>query len=86
MDHHGHREDVLLSTRPASPPLDVAAPAFRTRLDSRELASSDIVVEEVPDSSSTNPLSSLERKGKGKVHHPRADEDEGAATRSFSVL
>jgi diacylglycerol kinase (ATP) len=80
MDHHGHREDVLLSARPASPPLDVAAPAFRVRLDSRELASSDIVVEEVPDSSSTNPLTSLERKGKGKVHHPRADEDEGRAS------
>lgn len=67
MDGHGG-EVLVASPRPASPPLDVVAPAFRVRLDSRELASSDIVVEETSSPSTLSSMALLEEKRKQQRH------------------
>ncbi len=65
----GHGGEVLVaSPRPASPPLDVVAPTFRVRLDSRELASSDIVVEETSSPSTLSSMALLEAKRKQQRH------------------
>jgi diacylglycerol kinase (ATP) len=67
MDGHGG-EVLVASPRPASPPLDVVAPTFRVRLDSRELASSDIVVEETSSPSTLSSMALLEAKRKQQRH------------------
>lgn len=66
MDGHG---GVVVSPRPASPPLDVVAP-FKRRLGDRELASSDIVEEGASSPSSLSSLASLEEKRKQRRTMP----------------
>lgn len=84
MDGHGG-EVLVASPRPASPPLDVVAPAFRVRLDSRELASSDIVVEETSSPSTLSSMALLEEKRKQQRHTATHLPRQGALS-SSSVL
>jgi diacylglycerol kinase (ATP) len=84
----GYGGVLVSSSRSASPPLDVVAPAFRVRLDSRELASSDIVVEETSTPCTLSSMASLEEKRKQRhtvAHLPRQGHGGGSGGEDDAV-